>query len=133
MMLGMAKVVFSILLSGMTAIGRAWNPGGVAMVLHLGGKFLTFGLAERTKRLLSDWMLGTVNIDSDWLPGGCDLNYGRSMSRGESRRKLLTKIKKVTFLENTVCNKKLHEKNIITGDYRSQEEFFLVSFLSLGV
>ncbi|GFT94840.1 hypothetical protein TNCV_1471571 [Trichonephila clavipes] len=24
----------------------------------------------RAKRLLSDWMLGTVNIDSDWLPQG---------------------------------------------------------------
>ncbi|GFT95418.1 hypothetical protein TNCV_3326821 [Trichonephila clavipes] len=48
---------------------KRWNPGGVAMVLHLGGKFLSFLAWLRAKRLLSDWMLGTVNIDSDWLPG----------------------------------------------------------------
>ncbi|GFU70690.1 hypothetical protein TNCV_4657501 [Trichonephila clavipes] len=87
MMLGMAKVVFSILLSGMTAIGRAMNPGGVAMVLHLGWKVFEFLAWLRAKRLLSDWMLGTVNIDSDWLPGGCDLNYGgKACQRGEQNK-----------------------------------------------
>ncbi|GFY31578.1 hypothetical protein TNCV_4694221 [Trichonephila clavipes] len=45
----------------------------MAMVLHLGGKFLSFLAWLRAKRLLSDWMLGTVNIDSNWLPGGWDL------------------------------------------------------------
>ncbi|GFW80254.1 hypothetical protein TNCV_2820141 [Trichonephila clavipes] len=69
-MLGMAKVVFYILLSGMMEIGRAMGSGGAAMVLHLGGKFLSFLAWLRAKRLLSDWMLGTVNIDSDWLPRG---------------------------------------------------------------
>ncbi|GFW32808.1 hypothetical protein TNCV_1773771 [Trichonephila clavipes] len=42
------------------------------MVLHLGGKFLSFLAWLRAKRLLSDWMLGTVNIDSDWLPRGLE-------------------------------------------------------------
>ncbi|GFV23919.1 hypothetical protein TNCV_272821 [Trichonephila clavipes] len=42
----------------------------MAMVLHLGGKFLSVLAWLRAKRLLSDWMLGTVNIDSDWLPRG---------------------------------------------------------------
>ncbi|GFW41264.1 hypothetical protein TNCV_1002571 [Trichonephila clavipes] len=66
MMLGMAKVVFSILLSGMTAIGRAMESGRRGYGSSSGWKvFEFFGLA---KRLLSDWMLGTVNIDSDWLP-----------------------------------------------------------------
>ncbi|GFU39270.1 hypothetical protein TNCV_3811181 [Trichonephila clavipes] len=45
------------------------------MVLHLGGKFLSFLAWLRAKRLLSDWMLGTMNIDSDWLPRG--LRYSR--------------------------------------------------------
>ncbi|GFX78052.1 hypothetical protein TNCV_972061 [Trichonephila clavipes] len=36
LMRGMVKVVVYILLSGMMAIGRLWNSGGVAMVLHLG-------------------------------------------------------------------------------------------------
>ncbi|GFS64149.1 zinc finger protein [Trichonephila clavipes] len=27
----------------------------------------------RAKRLLSDWMQGTVNIDSDWLPWGAEI------------------------------------------------------------
>ncbi|GFS68241.1 transposon Tf2-6 polyprotein [Trichonephila clavipes] len=40
------------------------------MVLHLGGKFLSFLAWLRAKRLLSDWMLGRVIIDSDWLPRG---------------------------------------------------------------
>ncbi|GFV60208.1 hypothetical protein TNCV_1924501 [Trichonephila clavipes] len=44
------------------------------MVLHLGGKFLSFLAWLRAKRLLSDWMLGTVNIDSDWLPRGLNKN-----------------------------------------------------------
>ncbi|GFW20314.1 hypothetical protein TNCV_3457521 [Trichonephila clavipes] len=40
------------------------------MVLHLGGKFLSFLDWLRAKRLLSDWMLGTVNIDSEGCLGG---------------------------------------------------------------
>ncbi|GFX52864.1 hypothetical protein TNCV_3720541 [Trichonephila clavipes] len=63
MMLGMAKVVFSILLSGMLAIGRAMESGRRGY----GSSFLAW---LRAKRLLSDWMLGTVNNDSDWLPRG---------------------------------------------------------------
>ncbi|GFV39585.1 hypothetical protein TNCV_4172941 [Trichonephila clavipes] len=34
---------------------------------------LSFLAWLRAKRLLSDWMLGTVNIDSDWLPRGLRL------------------------------------------------------------
>ncbi|GFV21531.1 hypothetical protein TNCV_5121181 [Trichonephila clavipes] len=62
MMLGMAKEVFSILLSGMMAIGRAMESGRRGYGSSSGWKvFEFFG---------SDWMLGTVNIDSDWLPRG---------------------------------------------------------------
>ncbi|GFW70018.1 hypothetical protein TNCV_1404711 [Trichonephila clavipes] len=45
------------------------------MVLHLGGKFLSFLAWLRAKRLLSDWLLGTVNIDSDWLPRGLSKRF----------------------------------------------------------
>ncbi|GFT98086.1 hypothetical protein TNCV_789081 [Trichonephila clavipes] len=41
---------------------------------------LSFLAWLRAKRLLSDWMLGTVNIDSDWLPRG--LNLMSCSSRG---------------------------------------------------
>ncbi|GFU34487.1 hypothetical protein TNCV_1992291 [Trichonephila clavipes] len=69
MMLGMAKVVFSILLSGMMAIGRAMESGRRGYGSSSGWKVFEFFLAWlRAKRLLSDWMLGTVNIDSDWQP-----------------------------------------------------------------
>ncbi|GFW83243.1 hypothetical protein TNCV_2508831 [Trichonephila clavipes] len=70
MMLGMAKVVFSILLSGMTAIGRAMESGRRGYGSSSGWKVFEFLAWLRAKRLLSDWMLGTVNIDSDWLPRG---------------------------------------------------------------
>ncbi|GFX73291.1 hypothetical protein TNCV_4206411 [Trichonephila clavipes] len=71
MMLGMAKVVFSILLSGMMAIGRAMESGRRGYGSSSGWKVFEVFLAWlRTKRLLSDWMLSTVNIDSDWLPQG---------------------------------------------------------------
>ncbi|GFV68941.1 hypothetical protein TNCV_4256621 [Trichonephila clavipes] len=69
MMLGMAKVVFSILLSGMTAIGRAMESERRGYGSSSGWKVFEFLAWLRAKRLLSDWMLGTVNIDSDWLPG----------------------------------------------------------------
>ncbi|GFT83761.1 hypothetical protein TNCV_3891331 [Trichonephila clavipes] len=68
MMLGMAKVVFSILLSGMMAIGRAMESGRRGYGSSSGWKVFLAWL--RAKRLLSDWVLGTVNIDSDWLPRG---------------------------------------------------------------
>ncbi|GFX33432.1 hypothetical protein TNCV_4122661 [Trichonephila clavipes] len=70
MMLGMAKLVFSILLSGMIAIGRAMESGRRVYGSSSGWKVFEFLAWLRAKRLLSDWMLGTVNTDSYWLPRG---------------------------------------------------------------
>ncbi|GFU79067.1 hypothetical protein TNCV_3611471 [Trichonephila clavipes] len=88
MMLGMAKVEFNILLRGMMVIGWVMESGGVAMVLHLGGKFLSFLAWLRAKRLLSDWMLGRVIIDSDWLPRGLRFKlWGGACPVGRAREK----------------------------------------------
>ncbi|GFU08832.1 hypothetical protein TNCV_4508851, partial [Trichonephila clavipes] len=71
----------------MTAIGRAMESGRRGYGSSSGWKVLSFLAWLRAKRLLSDWMLGTVNIDSDWLPRGCDLNYGEEhVQRGEQEK-----------------------------------------------
>ncbi|GFU71024.1 hypothetical protein TNCV_1215501 [Trichonephila clavipes] len=82
----MTKVVFSILLSGMMAIGRAMESGRRGYGSSSGWKvFEFFGLAER---LLSDWMLGTVNIDSNWLPWGLSFRkWGGASPVGRAREK----------------------------------------------
>ncbi|GFV45417.1 hypothetical protein TNCV_858551 [Trichonephila clavipes] len=57
------------------------------MVLHLGGKFLSFLAWLRAKRLLSDWMLGTVNM-TDWYSEhlgsrrSCAAPFGVGRTRG---------------------------------------------------
>ncbi|GFW23852.1 hypothetical protein TNCV_945371 [Trichonephila clavipes] len=69
-MLGLAKVVFSILLSGMTAIGRTMESGRRGYGASSGRKSLEFFWLGRELRGCSDWLLGTVNSDSNWLPWG---------------------------------------------------------------
>ncbi|GFX15996.1 hypothetical protein TNCV_3235761 [Trichonephila clavipes] len=58
MMLGMAKVEFNILLSGMMAIGWAMESGRRGYGSSSGWKVFEFLAWLRAKRLLSDWMLG---------------------------------------------------------------------------
>ncbi|GFT94760.1 hypothetical protein TNCV_990401, partial [Trichonephila clavipes] len=54
-------------------VGR-WNLGGVANVLHLGGRCLEFfGMAESLEAAL--WLdAGNVIVDTDWLPWGLGFN-----------------------------------------------------------
>ncbi|GFT65485.1 hypothetical protein TNCV_583511 [Trichonephila clavipes] len=87
MMLGMAKVEFNILLSGMMAIGWVMEPGR-GYGSSSGWKVFEFLAWLRAKRLLSDWMLGRVIIDSDWLPRGLRFKlWGGACPVGRAREK----------------------------------------------
>ncbi|GFX02709.1 transposon Ty3-I Gag-Pol polyprotein [Trichonephila clavipes] len=53
--------------------GGDWSSDGIRetwLWFFIWVESLSFLVWMRAKRLLSDWMLGTVNIDSDWLPRG---------------------------------------------------------------
>ncbi|GFY07313.1 hypothetical protein TNCV_5085001 [Trichonephila clavipes] len=50
--------------------------------------FLSFLAWLRAKRLLFDWILGTVNIDSNWLPWGLGFRkWGGASPVGRTREK----------------------------------------------
>ncbi|GFT74995.1 hypothetical protein TNCV_935691 [Trichonephila clavipes] len=85
MMLGMAKVGFSILLSGMTAIGRAMESGRRGYGSSSGWKVFEFLAWLRAKRLLSELMtLEKIDIsDCIRLYGASDKLF-HLRSRGEA-------------------------------------------------
>ncbi|GFT27669.1 hypothetical protein TNCV_3570421 [Trichonephila clavipes] len=72
----------------MMAIGRVMESGRVGYGSSSGWKDLSFLAWLRAKRLLSDWMLGTVNIDSDRLPRGLRFKlWGRACPVGRAGEK----------------------------------------------
>ncbi|GFU50959.1 hypothetical protein TNCV_4461551 [Trichonephila clavipes] len=99
----MTKVVFSVLLSGMMAIGRTMESVRRGYGASSGWKvFEFFGLAESLEVALLHLMLGAVNIDSNWLPWG--LGLGTKIEIKGENGNLVQLKKKEREVERAVSN-----------------------------